>query len=211
MRACLCVSLSLSSSLSFLLPARVSCSKSCLQEIDRIVQEDTQVLESFNELLSSQQATTPGTDAKVEDPRPPEEEVNVATNLQESAKAPQGPSCKIIDKLGSVSVQLHKDDSTGHYFLSSAADVKLPRGTKLASVGSGKPAEKADGKDLVGVPLAFPRGDRTWMELASNADPDDENAQKAVKKGTVYSVSCLDLKLLFSFLAFSFARMCRGC
>lgn len=148
------------------------------------------MLEKFNELLTQtlgSSAVVVNVDKTVEDARPnPQEEIAIETVQATVPK--DGPSTKIIDhKNVTGNVVLHRDDK--HYVLVASQDTKLPRGTKLASVGSGKPQEKADGK-VSGVPVSFPRGDRTWMELQTGPAHEgdgDENAK--AKKGTLYSVT----------------------
>lgn len=150
-------------------------------------------MEEFNDLLKTNNGSPAGQvsalGASEPDPRPTDE-VQIEP---ETAPVPTGgQACKIIDRksvTGGV-VTLHKDEK-GHYQLSCTEDVKIPRGTKLASVGSGKPTEKQD-KDA-GIPLVFARQDRTWIELvqSNSAEGGDADADVKSKKGTLYTVAGL--------------------
>lgn len=160
------------------------------QELERVCQQDGEVLEKFNELLVQANGSSSilHVDKTVEDARPSVEEVSIET--VEAALPKEGPSTKIMDHklIAGTTVMLHKDDK--HYMLSSNADCKLPRGTKLASVGSGKPQEHGDGKSGQGIPLLFSRGDRTWVEIQMGSPGETgEGDDKPTKKGTLYSVT----------------------
>ena len=162
------------------------------QELDRICQQDGEVLDKFNEILSEQRGSSAvvNVDKTVEDARQNEEEVVIETVPTRQPK--DCPSTKIIDHkmVSGGTVTLYKDDK--HYILTANQDCKVPRGTKLASVGGGKPQVRADGKNVVGVPLAFLRGDRTWVELLVNtADGGDGDDSAKTKRGTLYSATSL--------------------
>ena len=116
-------------------------------------------------------------------------EVAIAT--VDVPNVPEGPSVKIIDgKQLNGWITLSKDQKN-HFYLSSAEACKVPRGTKLASVGSGKPQEKG-----TGIPLTFAdRQDRTWVEILLNGNAPDGDADDCkTKKGTLYSATCLKKK-----------------
>ena len=166
--------------------------KNAPQELDRVCQQDGEVLEKFNELLTQTNGSSnPAPDKAIEDARP-EESVAIET---EQAQVKEGPSAKIIDNknFSGATVTLHKDGDK-HFLLQSSCDLKIPRGTKLASVGSGKPEQKAaEGGAANGILLSFARGDRSWMELvagvSANEGGDGEDSAK-IKKGTLYSATC---------------------
>lgn len=165
-------------------------------ELERLCTDNdsSELLQKFSDLLVQINGNPAGAGnstkvAVAPDVRPDETEVAIAT--VDVPNVPEGPSVKIIDgKQLNGWITLSKDQKN-HFYLSSAEACKVPRGTKLASVGSGKPQEKG-----AGIPLTFAdRQDRTWVEILLNGNAPDGDADDCkTKKGTLYSATCLKKK-----------------
>ena len=155
-------------------------------ELERLCTDNdsSELLQKFSDLLVQINGNPAGAGNSTN-----ETEVAIAT--VDVPNVPEGPSVKIIDgKQLNGWITLSKDQKN-HFYLSSAEACKVPRGTKLASVGSGKPQEKG-----TGIPLTFAdRQDRTWVEILLNGNAPDGDADDCkTKKGTLYSATCLKKK-----------------
>ena len=165
------------------------------QELERFEQEENEAMGSFNELLkkshtdvtSNQQSSDLTEDARAD-------ELPVSIDPVQANGIPEGAAtCKPIDTKAVPTLTVHKD-AQGHYYLTCSADTKIPRGTKIASVGSGKPVEKQDNAKSC-LSLEFLRGDKTWVEVMMGGNTEGEDDSKT-KRGTLYAVSSFKIRML---------------
>lgn len=133
---------------------------------------------SFGSLLSQSQLRQ---EVTVDDPRPAEDAPVDVVAVEEVPTAKE--KVKILDhrQYPSVEILVTEDNK---FFLISSEDVALVRGTRLCSVGSGKIQEGGTGP----LELTFPKGDKTWCELATSNSNEDASGRAGTLQ--LYCIGC---------------------